>query len=183
MIREDSQVNANVLAMLLALPIRARVAVGLACAERSVRFLPGTDTQRLKTIVLKALRDAWAWEMDKNLCARPIYNQIYALCECTDEYGLQGAEVSAMERIISALYYAVRHADIHERRINPETPHLPIDICDVTDNMLIECLAYARAADGGDLIWQVQFIQRIAARTQGMSATEMGLPLHQSEIE
>jgi len=169
-------------AALMQLPIRTRVAIALGSAERVLHLLPGAETQRLKMISRQALHEAWEWTGGKETSARSIYDQIYPLTLCIEEYDLQGSEKSALAAIVYALYYAAWHATIQEQCANSKARLLPNDINEVSEETLVECMDHVAQAVRNEVAWQEQVVRRMESECMGVSAAELGRPQRPEDI-
>ena len=120
------------------MPIRDRVAVALNAAER---VMPVLALQPYTAKLLgPALADARRWQRGGAVPAGRLYGHIHPLREAAEDDELAGRELAACCAVVYALYYATWQA---RREEGPVGRPLPNDICDITEDTLGECLAYA----------------------------------------
>lgn len=154
-----SQQNLN------SIPVRARVAFGLACAERALTALTGIPD--VYAFAKNALEASWRWETAQAITARDLYDYIYPLL--ASELRMPNArQKSALFAIVSAMYYMTWHAAKIEEEVagSGQRSPLPNDIAEVTEEDIIRCLEYAAqaAADSTrEIRWQEDTLSRLLA--------------------
>lgn len=157
------------------LPIRARVALTLASAERALTILEAP--LELLYLATEALQIAWKWEMGQDVSARELYDYIHQL------FGWEPAvnnekQKSALFSIITALYYTTWHAQKAQRSRDPTGPlaTLPNDMAEVDEEYVAQCLVYAveGAADRDEEArWQRNAWRQLVADFQSSSANDL----------
>ena len=145
----------------------ARVALGLACASRALKAFEGGAAPDIYERGREALRDAWAWETERGVTPRRLYEHIQPLLafERRPEVSAEPRRLKALFSVISALYFTTRAADGYafQREGEPAEP-LPNDIAEVSLQTLVECMDYAARADADEEAgrrWQQAALERL----------------------
>lgn len=148
---------------LMQLPIRARVALGLTCAEHVLSALE--KSPEVKAKALEAIQNGWKWK-NQDVPARKLYDYIHILFPSESSLKSQ-QEKFALFAIISALYYVTWHAhQLQSTNSDAQTePPLPNDMGEVDEEFLVQCLDFSTQAaldSDAEKRWQEETLIHLA---------------------
>lgn len=158
------------------LPIRARVALVLAVAERVMPVL--ASHAEASKAAERALAAAWRWEQGTDQPALRLYD------DHIEPLAVQGSLLddskasAALYSVTSAFFYVLWHAfklDLIRKHVRPN--RVPNDIADITEEVIDEVCDYAIQTSLCDDDWIGTNCKRLNARFDTGKPDQLGEPV------
>jgi hypothetical protein len=160
---------------LIHIPILARVALTLACAQRAAIVL--SEKSAIHALAICALKDAWTWEIRNNVPAKRLYDYIHSLFALEHLLEGQVRSKSGLFSLISAIYYTTWHA---VKLQSSDADPFPNDMTEVDDDYVLKCLEYSAQAATDPLQethWQDEILDRLFTDFKVNDPNILGLPV------
>jgi len=138
----------------LALPARAKVALGLAAAQR---VLPRIAPRKLALVAYqKALADGWRWVVLERFEPRQVHRHIDGLMQNHFDWCETAQQSAACQAAIFSLYAATHAAGLSANDLAQITPRVVIDV--------LERAAEAAEVPEFERAWQLVRLRELKAR-------------------